>query len=143
MPMGPIEVVAVSFPGSHFNGQIAPALADAVDSGDIRIIDLALVAKSADGEITIVELNELEDEATAAFDDAVDELLGLLNEDDLAVFGAALAPGSSAAVLVFEQVWARRLAEAVGASDGEVIFHEHIPRDVVEAAVAAAVALEA
>lgn len=136
--MGPVEVLVVMFPGSRFNGALAPALREVVAAGHVSIIDLVFLSKEADGSVIGVEVDELEPELLGDLPATTDDLLGLLNEADLEQLGAALAPGSSAAAVVFEHTWARNLAAAVADSDGQVIFADRIPRDVVAAAVAAA-----
>lgn len=134
--VGPVEVLVISFPGSQFNGAVAPALRDVVARGDIAVVDLAFMTKDADGSVAIVELSDV-DESTF-LDEAIADVLDLLNEEDLLALAESLDPGSSAVAMVFEHTWARDLAAAVRGSEGEVIFSDRIPRDVVEAAVAVA-----
>lgn len=129
--------MVVSFPGSKFDGSVAPALAEVVARGDIAIDDLAIVTKADDGSILIVELEDLQSMDMGSFSSAAGDLLGLLNEEDLIAIGEALEPGSSAVAIVFEHLWARGLAAAVEGTAGQVIFSERIPRDVVHLAIAA------
>lgn len=136
--VGPIEVMVVAFPGSKFNGSIAPALQAVVDKGDIAIIDFAFITKGEDGSVSVIEIEEIDTDSLSGFDAVAGELLDLLNEQDLALLGESLDPGSSAAALVFEHTWARELAAAVSSTEGEVIFSERVPRDVVAAAIVAA-----
>src|SRR3954452_16553607 len=110
--IGPVEYMIVSFPGNRFTGEIAPALAKLVESNTIRIIDLAFVTKDAEGEIEAFELSELHSEIRDALDSLGIEGSGLLNEEDLAAAGAALEPDSSAALLLWENIWAGELAQA-------------------------------
>jgi hypothetical protein len=135
---GPVEVLVVAFPGSNFNGAIAPALQNVVERGDITVVDLAFITKAADESVSIVELSDISDDAIGALDAAMEDILGLLSEDDLLSIGEALDPGSSAVAIVIEHRWARELAAAVAGSDGQIVINERIPRDVVAAAVAAA-----
>ena len=134
---GPVEVVVVGFPGTKFSGAIAPALRDVVNRGDISIIDFAIVAKSAESVVTIVELEDMCDAANITLSEAVGDLLGLLDEDELVALADDLRPGSSAAAIVFEHTWARNLAGAISDADGEVLVDERIPGNVVLAAVEA------
>lgn len=136
MSYGPIELLAVRFPGNRFTGELTPALEELVDSGTIRIIDLLFVSKDADGGVLIAELDELGDGAVTALHPIVAESAGLLSEDDALQFATALEPNTSEALLVFENVWAGRFAQAVRDAHGEVIFNERIPRAVVEAVLA-------
>ena len=141
MSVGPIEYLVVAFPGNKFKGEIIPALADLVESNTIRILDLVFILKDEEGNVAAIELADLdpEDEA-AAMSDISEVDAGLLNEDDIALAAESLEPNSSAGLLVFENVWATRFAEAVRNADGQLIANERIPYDVVQAALAYAAA---
>ena len=99
----PVEYLIIRFPGNRFSGAIAPELAQLVESGIIRIIDLVFVKKDADGEVTIFEIDALDEAPDLGLDDLDGEAGGLLNEEDLELAAAALAPDSSAALIVWEQ----------------------------------------
>lgn len=135
MSIGPVEYMVVAFPGNNFKGEIAPALAELVDSNTIRIIDLAFVIKDPDGNVAALEIGDLDSEVYKAFDALSPEIGGLLNEEDLQAATEELASNSSAALLVWEDVWATKLAEAIRNADGELLDLERVPREVVEAAV--------
>lgn len=137
MSVGPIEYLVVAFPGNKFKGEIVPALAELVESNTIRILDLVFILKDEEGNVAAVELADLdpEDEA-AAMSDISEVDAGLLNEADIALAAESLEPNSSAGLLVFENVWATRFAEAVRNADGQLIANERIPYDVVQAALA-------
>ena len=132
--IGPVDYAVIAFPGSKFSGGIAPALAELVDTGVIRIIDIAFVGKDVNGEVTAVELTELDPAVQAGFEKAGVEVSGLFNEDDLAASGDELEPGSSAALIVWENVWARRIADAVRSSDGQLLDFGRLPHETVQAA---------
>jgi uncharacterized membrane protein len=137
MSYGPIEYLIVGFPGNKFKGEIIPALAELVENNTIRILDLVFIAKDEEGNVAAMELTELdpEDEA-AAMSDISEVDAGLLNEDDIQLAAESLENNSSAGLLVFENVWAARFAEAVRNADGQLLANERIPHDVVEAALA-------
>jgi uncharacterized membrane protein len=132
--IGPVEYMIVAFPGNKFKGEIAPALADLVDSNTIRVIDLAFVIKNGDGDVAALEITDLEPDVRSALEKAGGESGGLLNEDDLMAAAEELEPNSSAALIVWEDVWAAKLAEAIRSADGVVLDLERIPREVVTAA---------
>ena len=132
--IGPVEYLIVAFPGNRFRGEIAPALADLVEAGTIRIIDVAFVGKDADGEVIALELTELDPEVQDSLDRLGIEVQGLLNEDDLADAAEALAPNSSAALLIWENVWARTVTKAMRDAGGELLAFERVPHDIVQAA---------
>ena len=135
MSIGPVEYLIVAFPGNKFKGEIVPALRELVDAGTIRIIDLAFVLKDADGAVVTAELGDLYSDVFKAFDALTPETLGLLNEEDLAAAAEELEPNSSAALLVWEDVWATKLRDAILNAGGEVLDLERLPYEVVQAAV--------
>ncbi|MDI2129974.1 DUF6325 family protein [Yinghuangia seranimata] len=137
MQLGPVDCLVVEFPGNNFRGEIAPALAALVNSGTIRILDLTFVRKDADGDVTYFELDDLDPVDVAGFDDVDGTISGLLNRDDIAQVADALAPDSSAALLVWENTWAARITTAIADADGRVAAFERIPADVAEAALLA------
>ena len=128
---GPVDLVLLRFPGNHFTGEIAPALADLVSSGTVRILDLVFVTKDADGNVAAVELDHLGD-AGAAFDDVDGDVSGLLTDEDVDAAGEEMEANSSAALLLFENTWAARFVTALRAADAEVIAFERIPHDALQ-----------
>jgi Family of unknown function (DUF6325) len=132
--IGPVDYLIVAFPGNRFSGEIAPALADLVESGTIRIIDIAFVTKDEDGSTAAFELSELDAEVRAGLENLGVEVNGLFNEDDLNAAAEELEPNSSAALLVWENVWAKGVAQAMRDAGGVVYDFGRLPHDVVEAA---------
>jgi len=136
MDVGPVEYMIVAFPGNNFQGEIIPALEELVDNGTIRIIDLAFVLKDADGNVAALEASDLESRVGSAFGKLTAEGPGrLLNEDDLEAAGEELDPDSSAALLVWEDLWATKLKTAILNADGVLLDLERIPHEVVSAAL--------
>jgi hypothetical protein len=132
--IGPVDYLIVAFPGNKFRGEIAPALADLVDSGTIRIIDAAFVGKTENGDTMTFELTELDPDVQEALDKAGIEVGGLFNEDDLQAAADELEPNTSAALLVWENVWAREVAQAMRDAGGVLLDFERLPHEVVQAA---------
>jgi hypothetical protein len=132
--LGPVDYLIVAFPGNEFRGEIGPALADLVEAGTIRIIDLAFVGKSAEGEIVAFELADLDPEVQASLEKLGVEVNGLFNEDDLMSAGEELEPDSSAALLVWENVWARDVAQKMRDAGGVLLDFDRLPHEVVQAA---------
>ncbi|HEX7278230.1 MAG TPA: DUF6325 family protein [Solirubrobacterales bacterium] len=137
MEMGPIDYILVEWPGRQPNGEVAPHLVDLVNRGLIRILDLAFVTKDEDGAVAGIELADLGDGASGleVFEGASS---GLLSGDDLEEAAAALEPGTSAAILVFENTWAAPFATAVRRSGGQLVASGRIPVNDVLAALEAA-----
>lgn len=132
--MGPIDYVLVEWPGKQPEGEIAPHLVDLVDRGLIRILDLAFLVKGEDGTVAAVEIADLGGEVTelAIFEGASS---GLLDAEDHEQAGAALEPGTSAALLVYENTWAAPFATAVRRSGGQLVASGRIPIEDVLAAL--------
>jgi hypothetical protein len=136
--MGPVEYLVVEFPGNQFNGDVVPALKELTRNGTIHIIDLVFVKKDGDGSVTSFELSNLSAEEAAAFNDLDTDVNDLLNEDDVSMIAQKLRLNSSAALLVFEHVWATRLRDAVVNSGGRLVDNDRVPAAVVDAAYEAA-----
>ncbi len=130
--LGPVEYLVVYFEGNKFRGEIIPALGELVDSGLIRIIDLAVIIKDAAGDVLLYESSELDIEVADALAKLEGEHDDLLSEEDLLLVAEDLPNNSTAAALLFENVWAARFAQAVRNANGEVLMNERIPNHVVE-----------
>jgi len=132
--IGPVDIAIVAFPGNEFKGEIAPALADLVDAGTIRIIDIAFAGKSASGDSVAFELTELDPEVQKGLDKLGIEVNGLLTVDDLKSVADTLEPDTSAAMIVWENVWARKVTQAMRDAGGILLSFDRIPHEVVQAA---------
>jgi len=131
MTLGPVEYLVISFPGNQFRGDIAPAIADLVENGTIRILDLVFVKKDAEGNVLSFEFSDLPE--AAVFADIDGDADGLLSDEDVEVAAEMLAPDSSALFVLWEDRWAADLASAIAAAGGELVIGERIPRDVIQA----------
>jgi Family of unknown function (DUF6325) len=138
--IAPVDYMIVSFPGNQFKGEITPALADLVEKGTIRIIDVAFVGKDADGEVVAFELMDLDPDVREGFEKAGVEVNGLFTEEDLAAAGEVLEPNSSAALLIWENVWAGEVAQKIRDAGGVLLDFVRLPHEVVQAAREAALA---
>jgi hypothetical protein len=132
--IGPVEYLIVAFPGNEFRGEIAPAIADLVEAGTIRIIDVAFVGKDEDGDVAAFELSDLDPEVREGLEKLGATSSGLFNEEDLMAAGEELDPNSSAALLVWENVWAKPVADAIRDAGGELYDYDRVPHEVVVAA---------
>jgi hypothetical protein len=132
--VGPVEYIVVGFPGNQFKGEIAPALGDLVDAGTIRIIDIAFAGKNEKGEVVAFELSDLDDGVQKALQRLGAESTGLFSEDDLLAVAEDLDPNSSAAVLAWENVWAKPVAAAIQNAGGRLYGYDRVPHEVVVAA---------
>jgi hypothetical protein len=132
--MGPVDYIVVEWPGKQPTGEAAPLLLDLVDRGLIRILDLAFIAKGEDGSVAGIEISDLGEELKV-FEGASS---GLLADEDVEAAGEALEPGTSAALLVYENVWAAPFAAAVRRSGGQLVANGRIPVQAIVAALDAA-----
>ena len=135
--LGPVDWIVVEFPGSKFNGQIAPALLDLVERDLIRVLDLLVLKKDADGSLEAFELSDLDQGEIGDLRTYESELAMLLSEEDVTSLAAAIEPGSSAAVLVWENTWAAPFASAVRRSGGQLVASGRIPIQALLAAIEA------
>lgn len=135
--MGPIDYILVEWPGRQPNGEVAPHLIDLVDRGLIRVLDLVFIAKEEDGTIRGLEIADVGGEVTelSVFEGAAS---GLLSDEDVEEAGGVMEPGTSAALLVFENTWAAPFATAVRRSGGQLVSSGRIPVQAVLAALDAA-----
>jgi uncharacterized membrane protein len=131
--MGPIDYVLVEWTGQQPNGEIAPHLIDLVDRGLIRVLDLIFLAKDEDGTVRGIEIGEAAD--LTVFEGASS---GLIADDDIEEAGNVMEPGTSAALLVYENVWAAPFATAVRQTGGQLVSSGRIPIQAVLAALEAA-----
>ena len=134
MEPGPIEYMVVGFPGNKFSGEIAPALAELVESGTVRIIDLTFISKDENGEVNAFELNDMEPVFQEALRSAGATEVNLLSEDDVRDVAEGLDPNQSAALLVWEDLWAARFTQALRNADGVLLDLQRVPHDVATAA---------
>jgi len=135
--MGPIDYIVVEFPGNKMTGEAFPLLVDLVDRGLIRILDLVFVRKDLDGSVRALEITDFD--ADGQLDLAVFEgaSSGLVDDSDVDEAGTILEPGSSAGILVFENVWAGPFAAAVRRGGGQLVASGRIPVQAVLAALEA------
>jgi hypothetical protein len=131
---GSVELAVIAFPGSRFKGEIIPALADLVDAGTVTILDLVLVSKTEEGDVVVIEIDEADD--PGMFDDLDGEVTGILSDEDALAAGEALDPGNTAAVIVWENTWARSLIGAIQDAGGLLVAHDRLDAETVNAALA-------
>jgi hypothetical protein len=133
--VGPVDVAVIGFVGDNFHGEIVPALQALVDSDVVRIIDLAFVAKTADGETAALEV--LDSDVAEAFQGFDDDQHDLLNDEDLMTIAESLEPATAALVIVWENRWAAGFAQAVRNANGFLVSLDRIPHETVVRAIEA------
>ncbi|MEU7057107.1 DUF6325 family protein [Streptomyces sp. NPDC046197] len=123
--MGPVDYLVIEFPGNRMTGEAFPLLIDLVERGIVRILDLVFVRKDTDGSVTALEMQDLGDEIDVSVFEGASS--GLLDQGDIDEAGVALEPGNSAAVLVYENLWAAPLAAALRRSGAQLVASGRIP----------------
>jgi Family of unknown function (DUF6325) len=132
MTLGPIDFLALEFPGNKFNGQILVNLLDLVQAGTIRIIDLVVIVKDRDGNVAVRELKELDSDNIRILDPLKVEVTSMITRNDVDSIAAGLANNSTAAAMLFENLWALKTKQAMLEADARLLMFERIPHEVVE-----------
>ena len=133
LEMGPIDYIVLEWPGRQPDGTVAPLILDLVDRGLIRILDVAFLGKDENGDAYAVDIADIDAaDAFGVFDGASS---GLLREEDLAEAASVLEPGTTAAVLVWENRWAAPVAVAIRKSGGQLVASGRIPVQAILAAL--------
>ena len=125
--LGPVDWIVVEFPGSRFKGEIVPALEDLVNRDIVRILDLLIMKKDDDGTLEAFEISDLDSDELGSLRSYETALAMLLSADDVEAVAAAVEPGSTAAVLVWENLWAAPFGSAVRRAGGQLIASGRIP----------------
>jgi len=135
--LGPVDYIVVEFPAgeSNFTGEMAKELLALVDSGTVRVIDALILTKAADGSVEAMELSDFDD--LGPLQQIETELAELLAADDVANLAAAMEPGSTAGVLIWENLWAAPFASAARRSGGQLIADGRIPIQAIIASIEA------
>ena len=137
--LGPIDFLVVEFPAgkANFSGEMAAQLKSLVERGLVRILDLLIITKDADGSVDASELHEFDDDQVGELRELGAELAELLSDEDVNHIAAALEPGTVAAALVWENTWAVPFAASVRRSGGQLVASGRIPMQAILAAVEA------
>jgi hypothetical protein len=135
--LGPVDWIVVEFPGSKLTGTIAPILAEYVERGLIRVLDLLFLKKDEDGSFEAFEATDQHDTELGELRTLETEMAMVLSEQDVADLAETIEPGSSAAVLVWENVWAAPFGAAVRHAGGQLVASGRIPIQAVIAAIEA------
>ena len=141
MTLGPIDFIALEFPGNRFRGEILPDLLELVDKEIIRVIDLVIIMKDQEGQVTVRELRELDPAHVELFSPLKAEVSEMITVIDINMIAEKLADNSTAGLLLIENLWAKKTQQAMLDANGRLVMFERIPHDVVEEALADIVAL--
>jgi hypothetical protein len=133
MTVGPVSYTVIAFPGNDFNGSILPELEKLVVNDLVRILDLVFVLKELNGDTASLEVDQMDE--LVRFGGIDGEVGGLVNSEDIDYVAASLPAGNSALVLVWEDLWATPLVDAMRESGGVLVEGARIPHDLIEGAL--------
>ena len=137
--LGPVDYLVVEFPAgkANFSGEMAEELGSLVDRELVRVLDLVILRKEADGSVEVAELDEVDESDVGPLAALEADLAMLLAEEDIVEVGRALEPGSVAAVLVYENTWAGPFASSIRRAGGQLVANGRIPTQALLAAIEA------
>ena len=136
MTYGPVDFIALKFKGNKFKGDGLKALNDLMKKKIVRVIDLVIISKNKDGVLTVKEIQEPEPEFVAIFDPTkVKGTHGMIKKDDIDMIAEELENNSTAALMLFENLWAVKFVDAILEAKGELVMQARIPREIVEEAL--------
>jgi hypothetical protein len=136
MTYGPIDFIALEFRGNQFKGEIMPALMELVNKEIVRVIDLVIVQKDANGKVIMREMQQMDPSVVAIFDPLKAQITGMIQLEDIEMIGEKVENNSTAAIMLFENLWPIKFREAVLNANGRLVMQERIPSAVVEETLA-------
>ena len=136
MTLGPIDFIALQFPGNRFKGEILPEMLELVDKEIIRIIDLVVILKDQDGQVAVRELRELDPAHVEIFNPLKAEVNQMITKGDIDAIAEQLDNNTTAGLMLIENLWAKKTQQAMLDANGKLVMFERIPHDVVEEALA-------
>jgi hypothetical protein len=136
MTYGPVDFIALEFKGNQFRGEILSALLELVQNKIVRVIDFIVVIKDQDGQHRALELEQLEAEVVRIFDPLELEISGMIQVEDIDMIAGLLENNTTAAILMFENLWAIKFGEAAVRANGRMVMFQRIPFEVVNETMA-------
>jgi hypothetical protein len=131
MTYGPIDFIAIEFQTDQLTGEGMSALLELVENKIVRVIDLVIILKDQDGEYQVLEIEELDPETMAVFDPLEMEISGMIQMEDIELIAEAMENNTTAALLLYENLWAIKFGEAVTRSSGRMLMFDRIPFEVI------------
>jgi hypothetical protein len=131
MTYGPIDFLAIEFKTDQLTGEGMAELIELVEKEIVRVIDLVIILKDQDGEYQVLEIEELDPETLAIFDPLKMEISGMIQMEDIELIAEAMENNTTAALLLYENLWAIKFGEAITRSSGRMVMYDRIPFEVV------------
>ena len=132
MTIGPLEFVVIGCKGNQFTSEIVPELNSIQEKGLIRVVDLFFVRKDVNGTVTVLEVNDLNDEELAAFDPIKEDLMGFLTPEDIVLLTETIPPDTSAVIVLLEHAWIVKLTEGLNRADAKLLAGGMVPQASME-----------
>lgn len=132
MSLGPLQYLVIGFEGNKFSGEIIPELNSLRERGIIRVVDLLFVQKDQQGNVSMREISDLSSDEARSLGPVVGDVQGLFTEEDIATIASDLPPQCSGAVLLFENVWATKLRDAIVRANGFLIDERPISQAALQ-----------
>lgn len=141
--LGPIDLIVVEFPGNRFTGAGLRELHRLVSDGIISIIDLVVVTKNEEGQVSALDLHDLGPDASTALVGLQATISQMLTQDDIEAVGEQLSNNSTAALMLYENSWAAKTKQAIIAANGRVVVQARVPHEIVQGTLEDLAALRA
>lgn len=135
MAFGPIDIIVLEFKGCDFEDEVIVTLTDLVSNEIIRILDFLIVRRDELGEVNVQELNELDPAIKKLLEPLKAEISGMITAGDIRMIGNKLKENTTAAIMLFENIWAVKIQQDISYAGGRFILHERIPKEVVTEAI--------
>jgi Family of unknown function (DUF6325) len=132
MTLGPLEYTVIGFRKGTFDGSIARELGKVVDQDIIRIVDIVLIDRDAQGNTAVIEIDAKEDPAFESFAPILANRMGLFTPEDIETIAETLPPETSALAILFEHRWAEDIKDAMARAGGFLVARAVIPPEVLE-----------
>ena len=135
MTYGAIDFLALEFKGNQFKGEILPELLELVQNKIVRVVDLIIIKKDEDGQHRAFELQQLDTEVVRIFDPLEFEVSGIIQVEDIEMIAEQMENNTTAALILFENLWAIKFGEAAQRANGRMVMFDRIPFEVVNEAL--------
>ena len=132
MTIGPLEFVVIGCKGNQFTSEIVPELNSIQEKGLIRVVDLFFVRKDVNGTVTVLEVNDLNDEELAAFDPIKEDLMGFLTPEDIVFLTETIPLDTSAVIVLLEHAWIVKLTEGLDRAGAVLLAGGMVPQASME-----------
>ena len=133
MTLGPLEYIVIGFDRPDFTGAIAAEIEKVVEKRIIRLVDVVVAQKDGEGNVEIVEIDNVRDPKFASFAPLLEDRMGLLTPEDIITLGEGLPNDSAALILLFEHRWAEKIKDAIIDAGGFLVARQTVAPELLAA----------